>query len=1353
MYKPSSTYRIQFNQDFTFQSLRNIIPYLKKLGIDTIYASPIFESSPGSMHGYDTINPHKINPEIGTEAELYQLSADLKAAGMGWLQDIVPNHMAFHTGNAWLMDVLKNGKKSAYSSFFDIDFSHETKLMVPFLGEDLNDAIANGALQLTAENGEYYLCYGGTNWPVSEATKQNLQRKNSSLINSRKPELLEIVNQQHYRLCNWQETFHKINYRRFFTVNSLICLNIQDKAVFDTYHEYIFKFVQEGIFQGLRIDHVDGLYDPKMYLDRLRKAIGDEVYVVIEKILEYEEKLPADWNTQGNTGYDFLAITNNLFTNKAAQQSFNKLYQRVTGKSQDLEVLIHEKKETILYEHMSGELDNLYQLAKNLELIADTDENEIGADILKKGIGEMMIQMPVYRYYDYQFPLKNDALNQLKKLISGVIIQDELKPAGAFLTKIFIEKPLQGDAVYLKNISQFYQRCMQFTGPLMAKGVEDTVMFTYNLFVGHTEVGDAPHAFGISIEDFHSKMIDRQEQWPLSLNGSATHDTKKGEDVRARLNVLTDLPEDWIKVVETLLKTTSQLKAENESFKALHNNDMYLVIQTILGVLSMPGEDTDDIHNRLAQYIEKALREAKKRSGWASPDEDYEQSVKDFATALIKPGHSGNQAIPQFIEKIADFGIINSLSQQVLKFTCPGIPDIYQGTELWDLSLVDPDNRRPVDYDKRIRFQSEQQDQTLKELWEGRYSGKIKLWLTQRLATVRKNHAQIFEDGQYIPLQVLGKFKHNVVSFARYHRQEWIVVTVPLGLAAVANKDTKAANKFDWADTEIILPAGATVEWDDLITGASGVKDILNKGILINQILSEVPVGLVKLKSKENDRSAGILMHISSLPSDYGIGDIGPESRSFIDFLTESGQKYWQILPVNPTKSENGHSPYSSNSAMAGNILLISPDLLQSDGLLKEADLKNAVLESADQVDYDRVEEHKHHLLKLAYHNFRESPHSELHKSFETFCTAEKSWLHDFSLYVTIKGNNRQQEWYHWPEQLKTSDPNALAEFIEQFADEVEEIKWQQFIFFKQWHELKDYANQHGIQIVGDLPFYLDLDSVEVWSQPSFFKLGKDLKPLKIAGVPPDYFNENGQLWGMPIFNWEAMKAERYTWWVNRLKKNMELFDLLRLDHFRAFSSFWEVDADAKTAINGKWIDGPGNDFFEVIESELGQLPFIAEDLGEITSDVEQLRERFKLPGMKVLQFAFGSDLINTTHIPHNFSSSNCLVYTGTHDNNTLLGWFKEEADDNTKKRLDMYFGFSQNEENICQTILRAVYSAVAAIAIVPVQDILNLDESARMNTPGRNSGNWKWRLTREKLDNSLIGWLKMEMERCNRKR
>lgn len=1351
MYKPSTTYRIQFNKDFPFKSFEKIIPYLKNLGIDTIYASPIFEASPGSTHGYDTINPHIINPEIGTEEELYRLSAQLKAEGIGWLQDIVPNHMAFHPGNAWLMDVLKNGEKSEYASFFDIDLLHDKKLMVPFLGEDVNEAIENGTVKLSASNNEFYLNYSGTEWPVNASTKQRLTGKNLAEINKNKHELINIVAEQYYRLCNWQETFSKINYRRFFTVNSLICLNIQDKAVFDTYHQYILKLVKDEVFQGLRIDHVDGLYDPKEYLDRLRLAVGDDVYIVIEKILEDQEQLPLDWNTQGNTGYDFLAITNNLFTNKSAQKAFDNLYQKVTGKNQDLDTLIHQKKETILYEHMGGELNNLYQLAKDLHLISNQEEQELGADNIKRGLGEMMIQMPVYRYYDYQFPLKDQSLKQVSRLIQGVNQTAELQPIAKLLANLLIEKPLHGDADYLKNISKFYQRCMQFTGPLMAKGVEDTVMFTYNLFVGHTEVGDAPHAFGITVDDFHSRMQQRQKFWPLSLNGSATHDTKKGEDVRARLNVLTDIPNEWVNVVDRLIEATDQLKKENESFNQLHKNDMYLVIQTILGALPMPGEDLDNIEERLSQYIEKALREAKKRSEWAYPDEDYEQNVKDFGKALLLDGNPGNQIIKTFISKVADFGIVNGLSQLVLKFTCPGIPDVYQGTELWDLSLVDPDNRRAVDYDKRAEFQSNG-DQTLTDLWEGRYAGKPKLWLTERLTKIRKNNQQLFEDGSYIPLRVEGKFKLNIVAFARELNHEWIVIVIPLGLGGLAQKDAIAPNKFDWEDTQVILPSGAPMEWENLITEKFAVKDMLYNGVLIKDVLCEIPVGLIKLKEKNSPRAAGILMHISSLPSPYGIGDLGTESIAFIDFLVDTGQRYWQILPINPTKGENGHSPYSSNSAMAGNTLLISPDALVDGGLLTVTDLEQVTVAAGNKLDYDQVEVGKRKILTTAYQNFRHLGEAISNTSFKDFCLKEESWLNDFALYSVIKAQHQHLEWYNWPENYKTRDKQTLVDFTLKFAEDIEEIKWEQYIFDQQWHALKNYANEHGVEIVGDLPFYLDLDSVEVWSKPHLFKLDENLNPLKIAGVPPDYFNENGQLWGMPIFDWESMKSNHYAWWIQRLKKNMELFDLLRLDHFRAFASYWEVDAGAETAINGKWIDGPGRDFFEIVKRELGELPFIAEDLGEITNDVESLRDQFKLPGMKVLQFAFGGDLIVSPHIPHNFDTPNCLVYTGTHDNNTLLGWFKHEADDSIRKRIDYYFGNNVTEKNINQTILRAVYCSSAKIAIVPIQDILNLDENARMNMPGGVSGNWKWRLTKQDLNPELAEWLRKETEISNRK-
>jgi len=1316
MFKPTSTYRIQFHKDFNFKSLDKILPYLKKLGIDTIYASPIFEVVNGSTHGYDIVNPHRINPEIGTEKELLAISKKLKAAGINWLQDIVPNHMAFHQENKWLMDVLEKGVESSFASFFDIDISNHQQLMVPFLGGDLTEVIDQSELKIVQINKKHYLSYGGANWPLRLSSEKKLKGKSLKEIND-KTIIKEIASEQFYRLCNWQETNSTINYRRFFTVNSLICLNIQDDENFNLYHEYILELVQKGVFQGLRIDHIDGLYDPKQYLDRLRKAVGDDIYIVVEKILELNEQMPDDWDAQGNTGYDFLAMMNNLFTNQSTRRKFDRIYKKITGKDLDPQMLIKEKKTTILFGHMQGELTHLLEWFIALNLVPKNEIEAIGKEQLKIGIGEMLIQMPVYRYYNYDFPLAQNDRIKLNALLNGI---NENKVA-EFLRKIFLEKPKRGNKLYNQKLTRFYQRLMQFTGPLMAKGVEDTLMFTYNRFVGHTEVGDAPDAFGLSVAEFHAKMINRQLHWPLSLNGSSTHDTKKGEDVRARLNVLTDLPNDWAKVVDDFTAAIEKSKKGNK----VHKNDSYLILQTILGALPMPGEDEDNLSERLGLYIEKALREAKKRSDWAEPDDDYERLVKEFAADLLSEKGENFGIITEFLNRITDFGIINSLAQLVLKFTCPGIPDIYQGTELWDLSLVDPDNRRPVDYLKRKAFLAA--SPSVEVLWNERYSGKIKLWLTRLLVNFRKQNADVFVYGDYIPLEIRGAYASNAFAFARKHHDHWIFIIVPLGMAAITVNEK--ANKFDWLDTQIILPETAPVTWRNIISGKNGVKDILNAGILLNQIFDEIPIGIIESKIKENRRSAGILMHITSLPSNYGIGDFGSEAMRFVDFLKETKQSYWQLLPLNPTKMENGHSPYSSNSAKAGNIFLIAPDGLVISDLLTKNDLASAKLSLGDQIDFQKVEKLKENLLKKAYKNFTRSKDSLLLNEYYQFCEQERNWLDPYAIYCAIKKHHQYLEWYKWPRKFRIKEHKTILSFTEKHFSEINEFKWQQFVFFKQWNQLKDYANQNGIKIIGDLPFYLDYDSVEVWSQPEFFKLDKDLKPIQVAGVPPDYFNEKGQLWGMPVYNWQEMKNNRYDWWIKRLKKNMEMFDLLRLDHFRAFSSYWAVPATDNDAIRGTWQKSVGADFFKTVKSEWPELPFIAEDLGEITDDVEVLRNRFKLPGMKVLQFAFGTDLISSPHIPYNFNTKNCVVYTGTHDNNTLKGWFNQEIDDLMKQRINKYLGFEVNKDNIHREMIRLAYSSSAEIAIIPIQDILGLGREARINTPGNAHGNWMWRL------------------------
>ncbi|WP_316795705.1 malto-oligosyltrehalose synthase [Pedobacter agri] len=1336
MFKPTSTYRIQFHKDFNLKSLNKIIPYLKKLGIDTIYASPIFEALDGSTHGYDVVNPLRINPEIGTEAELIKISEKLKNAGISWLQDIVPNHMAFSPKNKWLMDVLKKGAKSKYATFFDIDISNNKKLMVPFLGNDLGDAIENSELKLIKNDGKYFLNIGDSNWPLNESSQRKISNKNKSAINN-KQFVEEIANSQYYRLCNWQETNQTINYRRFFTVNALICLNIQHQYNFDTYHEYILSLIKKGIFQGLRIDHIDGLYDPKEYLDRLRKAAGEDIYIVVEKILERDEKMHADWEAQGSTGYDFLSMANNLLTNQANEAEFDEIYKDITGKNLDPNKLIYEKKEAFLFQYMQGELENLFQLYLDLNLSSNDEIELIGEEKLKLGLAEMLIQMPVYRYYNYNFPLSKIDEENLSALLKIVGNKDGFKDVSLFLKRVFIEEPKNANVEYNDKLRKFYQRLMQFSGPLMAKGVEDTVMFTYNRFIGHSEVGDAPDAFGLTLDQFHNRMIDRQMNWPLSLNGSSTHDTKKGEDFRARINVLTDLPDEWKEGVQNFITSIKESKKLNEIFKSVHNNDFYLIFQTILGAIPYPGEDADDLHNRLTQFIEKALREAKKRSDWAEPNEAYEKLVQGFALQLVNKTEESFTIINHLLNRIADFGIVNSLSQLVLKFACPGIPDVYQGTELWDLSLVDPDNRRPVDYEKRNQFIDE--ELSLKKLWAERYSGKIKLWLTRKLIDFRKKNSDVFATGEYIPLKVKGAYQSNILAFARKYKNEYIIIALPVALASISKPEEK--ENFNWLDTQIILPGKFPSSWRNMITEKDDVKDILNDGILVSQIFGELPIGIIELKIKKNDRSAGILMHITSLPSKYGIGDFGSEANRFVDFLKETNQQYWQLLPLNPTKTGNGHSPYSSNSAKAGNILLIDLEQLANEGLLSTNDLNASITPFEEKIDFQHVEKTKFKLLQKAYKAFKKNKPPIISEEFLDFCKKEGEWLDDFALYTAIKHHHKQLEWYNWPTAFKTRELESIESFSNKYADEINEVKWQQYLFSKQWHLLKDYANSKGIKMIGDLPFYLDYDSVEVWSKPGLFKLDADLKPTFVAGVPPDYFNENGQLWGMPIFNWSAMKRNNYEWWIKRLQKNMEMFDLLRLDHFIAFSSYWEIPADSESAINGKWIKGEGNNFFKVIKRNFPEMPFIAEDLGEISTEVELLRDQFQLPGMKVLQFSFGSDISASSHIPHNYENQNCIVYSGTHDNNTLIGWYNNEIEISTKERINKYFGQKIDENNIHQELIRLAFSSTAKIAILPIQDILGLDEKSRMNIPGKAHGNWLWRLDAAKLK-PIQNWL-----------
>ena len=480
-------------------------------------------------------------------------------------------------------------------------------------------------------------------------------------------------------------------------------------------------------------------------------------------------------------------------------------------------------------------------------------------------------------------------------------------------------------------------------------------------------------------------------------------------------------------------------------------------------------------------------------------------------------------------------------------------------------------------------------------------------------------------------------------------------------------------------------------------------------------------------------RGSGILLHPTSLPSIYGIGDLGPAAFAWIDALARAKQAWWQILPLGPTGY--GDSPYQCFSAFAGNVYLLSPDFLIRDGLLSTRDVAGQYFPD-DRVDYGRVIPFKLSLLRTAWENFRAGQVPTLREPFEVFCSEHRDWLDDYSLFMALKEARRGASWTQWPRELMRSGGDAkLLEFTRgELTDEMGLYQFGQFLFFRQWQAVRKHAHERGIRIIGDAPIFVAGDSADVWGNPKQFLLDAAMRPKVVAGVPPDYFSATGQLWGNPLYDWKAMRATHYDWWIRRMRATLSMVDLVRLDHFRGFCAAWHVPFGESTAVNGKWVDGPGLELFTSLQSELQGLPLIAEDLGEITPDVNELRDRFDLPGMKVLQFAF--DGPTNPFLPHNYTTSNWVVYTGTHDNDTTRGWHAQ-IPDHQRWYLGRYL--ARDGRDISWDLIRLAWSSSAILAIAPLQDVLDLGTEARMNLPGRPDGNWQWRFRLEAFNDHLI--------------
>lgn len=924
---PIATYRLQFHAGFNFEAARAIADYLAALGISDLYASPIFKARAGSPHGYDVVDPNQINPEIGTPGQFDALVNTLQYHQIGWLQDIVPNHMAYDSENRYLMDVLENGSDSEAIEFFDIEWNHayesfKGRVLAPLLGDLYGNCLENAEIQLTYEEMGLTVNYHSLKLPVRiesyarfitthlgqltkalgrkhpdfikllgslyliksipaetkgrersdqiefvkgllwELYSQNAEIKNFFDANvitfngtANDPEsfnlLDSLLSEQFYRLSYWKVGAEEINYRRFFTVNELISVKVETVKVFHKTHALIEQWIKDGKVTGLRVDHIDGLYHPAEYLERLREKVGD-VYITVEKILDLDEQMSPEWQTQGTSGYEFLNYLNGVFCQSQNEVDLTTIYSRFTGSYASYEELVAKNKHLIIEKNLGGDVDNLAQRLKSL-----SGQTRQGADFtaygLKRSLSEVLALFPVYRTYV--------ASNQVSEVDKGYI-QAAIAQATERIPRLvnelnYIEKILlQQDEERLTDSQKeerlhFVMKFQQLTGPLMAKGVEDTTLYIYNRLLSLNEVGGNPSHFGITLEQFHDFNRKKCNRWLHSMNASATHDTKRGEDVRARLNVLSEMPSEWQEQVQSWAEINRDKKQQIKGKSIPDLNDEYFLYQTLVGALPFDKADDVEFRDRIKNYIIKAIREAKVHTAWLEPDSTYENAYLEFIDKLLdfETENEFLQAFRPFQKQIADYGIFNSLSQMLLKNTTPGVPDLYQGCELWDLSLVDPDNRRPVDYARRQAYLQDIQIginsdylSLMEDLLAVKEDGRVKLFLTHQVLQARQKYQPLFQQGDYQPLEVSGVWANHVIAFARTFEDQVAIAIAPRFLTNIIEPNQLPLGESIWQNTQINLSSIMPTNWTNAITAQSLSGET---EIKVGDALKHFPVALL----------------------------------------------------------------------------------------------------------------------------------------------------------------------------------------------------------------------------------------------------------------------------------------------------------------------------------------------------------------------------------------------------------------------------------------------------------------------------------------------------------------------------
>lgn len=950
---PLSTYRLQFNRDFTFNQAREIVPYLSALGISHLYASPYLKARPGSRHGYDIIDHNTLNPEIGTYQEFELLCATLVEHGMGQVLDVVPNHMGVQGGdNSWWLDVLENGQTSVHAGFFDIDWAPikaelRGKVLLPVLANHYGAVLDNAELQLRFDrgHGEFSIHYYEHRFPVDPSEYphilayridtlsarlgqdnpllmeyqslvtafQNLPSRDDALLDrqverrrdkevhkhhliglvegssdiawfleenlrffngtagesSSFDQLHNLIEAQAYRLAFWQVASDEINYRRFFDINDLAGLRMENDEVFDATHQLLLRLVQEGKLDGLRLDHPDGLYDPEAYFCKLLEQcsrVGRAPYLVVEKILATHEDLRANWPVHGTTGYEFTNLVNGLFVATNAAERMTRIYSSFIGEHVNFDDLLYQSKKLIIKTALSGELNVLANL---LSKIAEADRHTCDYTLngLRTALAEIVACFPVYRgYISAREVVAEDLLNVEQATVAA---KRRSKAADTsifdFLHDVLTLVATEGKSpAYHDQVLTFAMKFQQFTSPVMAKGLEDTNSYIYNRLLSLNEVGSDPRQFGVTIAAFHRANQARVKNWPQAMLATSTHDTKRSEDVRARLNVLSEIPAAWRLALQHWRNANSSLKHRVDGRLIPTPNDEYFIYQTLLGIWPSGKPDANEmacLGVRLAEYLLKAVREAKVHTSWINPNTAYEDAVLAFAHALVNtPVESPfmTDFLP-FQRRIARLGMFNSLSQTLIKLTVPGVPDIYQGCELLNFSLVDPDNRRPVDFSYRRTMldelqklatqTSQQRSAGVSALCDTLEDGRAKLLIIRSALVLRERWQEVFQQGKYLQLTVKGEHAAHLCAYARIDGERTVITVAPRFFAQLPGDiDTLPVGEKVWGNTTVDMPFHPR---DKQCTCAFTGKVLKPHQRLsgwclsVAQVLAEFPVGLI----------------------------------------------------------------------------------------------------------------------------------------------------------------------------------------------------------------------------------------------------------------------------------------------------------------------------------------------------------------------------------------------------------------------------------------------------------------------------------------------------------------------------